>query len=82
MGEIIQILGKKILYLFSKVILAVSKVRHLPHLPALRYGHDRCQANKGSGEDVTLETAKIQKKMLFNKPLALNGLIMTYYLHK
>jgi hypothetical protein len=26
-------------YLFSKVILAVSKVRHLPHLPPLRYGH-------------------------------------------
>jgi hypothetical protein len=24
----------------KKVILAVSKVRHLPHLPPLRYGHD------------------------------------------
>jgi hypothetical protein len=26
-------------YLFSKVILAVSKVRNFPHLPPLRYGH-------------------------------------------
>jgi hypothetical protein len=24
---------------FQKVTLAVSKVRHLPHLPPLRYGH-------------------------------------------
>ena len=30
---------KKRFYLFSKVILAVSKVRHLPHLPPLRHGH-------------------------------------------
>jgi hypothetical protein len=30
---------KKRFYLFSKVILAVSKVRHLPHLPPLYYGH-------------------------------------------
>ena len=28
-------------YLFSKVILAASKVRHLPHLPPLRYGHEQ-----------------------------------------
>jgi hypothetical protein len=41
MGEIKQILRKKRrFYLFSKVILAVSKVRHLPQLPPLRYGHD------------------------------------------
>ena len=39
MGEIRQILEKKRFYLFSKVILAVSKVKHLPHLPPLRYGH-------------------------------------------
>jgi hypothetical protein len=40
MGEIKQILRKKRrFYLFSKVILAVSKVRHLPQLPPLRYGH-------------------------------------------
>jgi hypothetical protein len=39
MGEIRQILKKKRFYLFSKVILAVSKVRHLPHLPPLRFGH-------------------------------------------
>ena len=25
---------------FQKVTLAVSKVRHLPHLPPLRYGHE------------------------------------------
>ena len=31
---------KKRFYLFSKVTLAVSKVRHMPHLPPLRYGHD------------------------------------------
>jgi hypothetical protein len=30
---------KKRFYLLSKVTLAVSKVRHLPHLPPLRYGH-------------------------------------------
>jgi hypothetical protein len=30
---------KERFYLFSKVILDVSKVRHLPHLPPLRYGH-------------------------------------------
>jgi hypothetical protein len=38
MGEIRQILKKKKgrFYLFSKAILAVSKVRHLP---PLRYGH-------------------------------------------
>ena len=41
MGEIKQILRKKRkFYLFSKVILAVLKVRHLPQLPPLRYGHD------------------------------------------
>jgi len=40
MGENRQILErKKRFYLFSKVILAVSKVRHLPHLPPLRYDH-------------------------------------------
>ena len=32
---------KRRFYLFSKVILSVSKVRHLPHLPPLRYGHER-----------------------------------------
>jgi len=40
MGEIRQILENNFFYLFSKVILAVSKVRHLPHLPPLRYGHE------------------------------------------
>ena len=30
---------KKRFYLLSKVTLAVSKVKHLPHLPPLRYGH-------------------------------------------
>jgi hypothetical protein len=30
---------KKNFIYFHKVTLAVSKVRHLPHLPPLRYGH-------------------------------------------
>ena len=37
MGEIRQILKKRRFYWFSKAILAVSKVRHLPHSPPLRY---------------------------------------------
>jgi hypothetical protein len=36
---------KRTFYLFSKVILAVSKVRHLTHLPPLRYGHDNNVSN-------------------------------------
>ncbi len=36
---------KRRFYLFSKVILAVSKVIHLPHLPPLRYGHDNNVSN-------------------------------------
>ena len=39
MGEIRQILKIFFFFFFSKVILAVSKVRHLPHLPPLCYGH-------------------------------------------
>jgi hypothetical protein len=31
---------KKDFICFQKVTLAVSKVRHLPHLPPLRYGHE------------------------------------------
>ena len=39
-GEFRQILKKKKDFIcFQKVTLAVSKVRHLPHLPPLRYGH-------------------------------------------
>ena len=39
-GEFRQILKKKEDFIcFQKVTLAVSKVRHLPHLPPLRYGH-------------------------------------------
>ena len=39
-GEFGQILRFFFFYLLSKVTLAVSKVRYLPHLPPLRYGHD------------------------------------------
>ena len=40
-GEFREILRrKKDFYLLSNVTLAVSKVRHLPHLSPLRYGHD------------------------------------------
>jgi hypothetical protein len=38
-GKFRQILKKRIFYLLSKVTLAVSNVRHLPHLLPLRYGH-------------------------------------------
>jgi hypothetical protein len=38
-GEFRQILKKKDFICFQKVTFAVSKVRHLPHLPPLRYGH-------------------------------------------
>jgi hypothetical protein len=31
---------KKDFICFQKVTLAVSKVRHLPHLPPVRYGHE------------------------------------------
>jgi hypothetical protein len=31
---------KKDFICFQKVTLSVSKVRHLPHLPPLRYGHE------------------------------------------
>jgi hypothetical protein len=39
MGEIRQMLKKRRFYLFSNAIFAVSKVRHLPHFPPLRYCH-------------------------------------------
>ena len=38
-GEFRQILKKIFFHLLSKVTLAISKVRHLPHLPPLRYSH-------------------------------------------
>jgi hypothetical protein len=41
-SEFRQILKKNICICFQKVTLAVSKVRHLPHLPPLCYGHVQC----------------------------------------
>ena len=50
--------------MLSKVTLAVSKVRHLPHLPPLRYGHEisnRMHANSGTG------TVYLSRALVFDK---------------
>jgi hypothetical protein len=55
---------KKRFYLLSKVTLAVSKVRHLPHLPPLPYGHEisnRMYANSGTG------TVYLSRALVFDK---------------
>jgi hypothetical protein len=47
---------KKDFICFQKVTLAVSKLRHLPHLPPLRYGH--ASRNKSYDENSILAIAE------------------------
>jgi hypothetical protein len=44
-------------YLLSKVTLAVSKVRHLPHLPPLRYGHAASSTGRHDIAEILLKVA-------------------------
>jgi hypothetical protein len=67
-------LKKKDFICFQKVTLAVSKVRHLPHLPPLRYGHELLLQPLPSQTKIKKHTRTVMERTIRKrKTMAMKG---------